>query len=193
MLYSFFLIIGLEYIEISFISVQSLSCVQLFVTPWTAACQASLTINNTWRLLKLQSFESLMPSSNLILCHPCLLCLLHWQVGSEPLAPLGKPLIGRVLCVSFSWATVRDWPSTIHWPSIHLVILLPLCLLFWFPCCSVTQSYPTLWNPMDCSTPGFPIHHQLLEFAQTSVYCVGDAIQQSHPLSPPSPLVFNPS
>ena len=73
MLYSFFLIIGLEYIEISVSSVQSLSCVRLFVTPWTAACQASLTINNTWRLLKLQSFKSLMPSSNLILCHPCLL------------------------------------------------------------------------------------------------------------------------
>ena len=51
---------------------------------------------------------------------------------------------------------------------------------------SVTQSYPTLCDPMDCSTPGFPAHHQLPELAQTHVR-VGDAIQPSHPLSSPSP------
>ena len=44
---------------------------------------------------------------------------------------------------------------------------------------------------MDCSTPGFPVHHQLLELTQTHVRRVGDAIQPSHPLSSPSPLVFN--
>ena len=42
-------------------------------------------------------------------------------------------------------------------------------------CCSVTQSCPTLWDPMDCSTLGLPVHHQLLEFAQTHVHRVGDA------------------
>ena len=47
-----------------------------------------------------------------------------------------------------------------------------------------------LW-PMDCSTPGLPVHHQLLEFTQTCVHWVGDAIQPSHPLSLPSPLAFN--
>ena len=47
---------------------------------------------------------------------------------------------------------------------------------------SVTQSFPTLCNPMDCSTPGFSVHHQLLELAQTHVHQVGDAIQSSHPL-----------
>ena len=46
---------------------------------------------------------------------------------------------------------------------------------------------------MDCSTPGFPVYHQLLEFTQTHVHCVGDAIQPSHPLSAPSPPAFNPS
>ena len=46
-------------------------------------------------------------------------------------------------------------------------------------------------NPMDCSTPGFPVHHQLLELAQTHVYWVSDAIQLSHPLSSPSPPAFN--
>ena len=44
---------------------------------------------------------------------------------------------------------------------------------------------------MDCSTPGFPVHHQLPEFTQTHVYQVGDANQPSHPLSPPSPPAFN--
>ena len=44
---------------------------------------------------------------------------------------------------------------------------------------------------MDCSTPGFPVHHQLLEPAQTHVHRVGDAIQPSHPLSSPSPPTFN--
>ena len=58
---------------------------------------------------------------------------------------------------------------------------------------SVTQTCPTLCNPMDCSTPGLPVHHQLLEFTQTHVHRVGDAIQPSHPLSSPSPPVPNPS
>ena len=49
----------------------------------------------------------------------------------------------------------------------------------------------TLWDPMDCSTPGFPVHHQLLELAQTHVHWVSDAIQPSHPLLSPSPPAFN--
>ena len=52
--------------------VQSLSCVQLFVTPWTASCQASLSISNSQSLLKLVSIESVMPSNYLILCRPLL-------------------------------------------------------------------------------------------------------------------------
>ena len=55
---------------------------------------------------------------------------------------------------------------------------------------SVTQSCPTLCDPMNRSTPGLPVHHQLLEFAQTHAHRVGDAIQPSHPLSsapPPAP------
>ena len=54
-------------------SVQSPRCVQLFVTPWTAACQASLSITNSQSLPKLMSLESVMPSNYLILCHPLLL------------------------------------------------------------------------------------------------------------------------
>ena len=60
-----------------------------------------------------------------------------------------------------------------------------------YACCSVTQSCPTLCHPMDCSTPGLPVHHQLPELSQTHVPQVGDAIQPSYPLSPPSPSAFN--
>ena len=56
---------------------------------------------------------------------------------------------------------------------------------------SVTQSCPTLCEPMDCSTPGLPIHHQLPEFTQTQVHQVSDAIQPSHPLSSTSPPPLN--
>ena len=56
---------------------------------------------------------------------------------------------------------------------------------------SVAQSCPTLCNPMDCSMPGLPVHHQLPEFTQTHVHWVGDAIQSSHPLSSPSPPALN--
>ena len=58
---------------------------------------------------------------------------------------------------------------------------------------SVTQSCPTLCDPMNCSTPGLPVHHQLPEFTQTHVHRVSDAIQPSHPLSSPSPPAPNPS
>ena len=54
---------------------------------------------------------------------------------------------------------------------------------------SVAQSCPTLCNPMDCSTPGFPVHHQLPEFTQIHVHRVSGAIQPSHPLSSPSPSI----
>ena len=58
---------------------------------------------------------------------------------------------------------------------------------------SVAQSYPTLCDPMNCSTPGLPVHHQLLEFTQTHVHWVGNAIQPSHPLLSPSPPTPSPS
>ena len=55
----------------------------------------------------------------------------------------------------------------------------------------VSQSCLTLCDPMDCSTPGFPVHHQLPEFAQIHVHQVSDSIQPSHPLLSPSPPAFN--
>ena len=58
---------------------------------------------------------------------------------------------------------------------------------------SVAQSCPTLGDPMNHSTPGLPVHHQLPEFTQTHIHRVSDAIQPSHPLSSPSPPAPNPS
>ena len=74
------------------------------------------------------------------------------------------------------------------------------CSLYSFPsykdnccCCSVAKSHPALFNPMNCSMPGFPILQYLLEFAQTHIHWVSDIIQPCHPLLPPSPSAFNPS
>ena len=58
---------------------------------------------------------------------------------------------------------------------------------------SVAQLYPTLCDPMNRSTPGLPVHHQLPEFTETHVHRVSEAIQPSHPLSSPSPPAPNPS
>ena len=58
-------------------------------------------------------------------------------------------------------------------------------------CCPVTQSCPTLCDPTDCSTPGLPVPHHLLKFAQVHVHCIGDVIQPSHPLMPSSPSALN--
>ena len=77
--------------------------------------------------------------------------------------------------------------------SLELCIQMSIFFLFSlaFQFSSVTQLCPTLCDPIDCSTPGFLAHHHLLEFTQTHVHQVGDAIQPSHPLLSPSPPVFN--
>ena len=72
-----------------------------------------------------------------------------------------------------------DCPRTPGWVSCA-VKKLPIC-------CSVTQSWLTPCNPMDCSIPDLPVLQYLLELAQTHIHWVSDAIQPSHPLSPPSP------
>ena len=80
----------------------------------------------------------------------------------------------------------------ICWPrSVSYLCVETSKFLFQFS--SVSQSCPTLCNPMNRSTPGLPVHHQFPEFTQTHVHWVGDAIQPSHPLSSPSPPAPNPS
>ena len=100
--------------HISFSSVQSISRVRLFVTPWTAACQASLSITNSWSLLKLISFESVMSSSHLILCHPLSSCLQSFPAsGSFQMSLLfasGGPSIGAsAQHQSFQWIFRTDF------------------------------------------------------------------------------------
>ena len=99
-------------------------------------------------------------------------------------------LITAIVCVkqyhlcfwfSLSWWLIMS--SIVSWSISHLCIL--------FGCCSVMKSCPTLFYPMDCSMPGFPVLHYLPEFAQTHGHWVGDAIQPSHPLFSPSPPVFD--
>ena len=95
---------------------------------------------------------------------------------------------------------------TVYLSPPSLLILCPAKVLFLIPFesstgglallvqfSSVAQSCPTLCDPMNRSTPGLPVHHQLPGFTQTHVHRVGDAIQPSHPLSSPSPPAPNPS
>ena len=84
----------------------SLSVVSDFVTPWTAACQASLSVTNSWSLLKFMSIELMMPSSHLILCHPLLL-----QPSMFPSIRVFSN--ESVLCIR--------WPK--HWSSINMPLL----------------------------------------------------------------------
>ena len=249
--------------------VELLSHVRLFVTPWTAAHQASLSITNSWSLLKLMSIESVMPSNLLILCHPVLLLpsispsqqqgLYQWvsslnQVAkywsfsfsislsneysglisfkmdwldllafwgtlknllqhhsskasilqcsaffivqlSHPYVTIGKTIaltrwsfVGKVMFLLFNMLSrlVKAFlPRSKH----HLISWLqsPSAVIF----SSVTQFCLTIGNPVDCSMPGFPVHHQLPELAQTHAHWVGYDIQPSHPLSSPSPPAFN--
>ena len=94
-------------------SVQSLSLVQLLMTPWTAAFQASLPITNSWSLLEFMSIKSVMPSNHLILCCPFL--LLHQSLpasGSFPMSQLftsGSPSIGVSASTAVLPMNIRDW------------------------------------------------------------------------------------
>ena len=98
--------------------------------------------------------------------------------------------VGKVMSLIFNilsslviiFAVIISWlqsPSAVIFSSVQFS--------------SVTQSCPTLCDPMIRNTPGLPVHHQLPEFTQTHVHRVSDAIQPSHPLSSPSPLAPNPS
>ena len=99
-------------------SVQSLSHVRLFVIPWTAVRQASLSITNSWRLLKLMSIESVMPSNHLILCHPLLLLpSVFPRIRVFPVSQLftsGGQSIGVSASTSVLPMNIQDW-SPLGW------------------------------------------------------------------------------
>ena len=99
--------------SVQFSSVQSLSCVWLFVTPWIAACQASLSITNSRSSLKLTSIKSVMPSSHLILGHPLLLLPQSLPASeSFPMSQLfawGAQIIGVSAIASFLPKKSQGW------------------------------------------------------------------------------------
>ena len=99
-------------------SVQLLSCVQLFATPWPAACQASLSIISSRSLLKLMSIESVMPPNHLILCHPLLLPIQSFPAsGSFPMSwffASGGQSIGVSASISVLPVNIQDW-SPLEW------------------------------------------------------------------------------
>ena len=83
------------------------------------------------------------------------------------------------------------WCTAVHGVTKSQTLLRDWTELNWRGISSVTQSCQTLWDPMNHSTQGLPVHHQLPESTQTHVNRVGDAIQPSHPLSSPSPPALN--
>ena len=94
-----------------------------------------------------------------------------------------RHLLG-ITCLVVDWNKLYsfDWVATLHvWKQNRETEKKKTFMYF---CCSVTQSCPTLCNPKHCSTPGFPVLHHLLEFAQTHVHSISDVIQPSHPLCP---------
>ena len=126
--------------------------------------------------------------------------------------PLQSSYLGNPMDRKASWTTVRGVTKIQTWVSKHTCMLLytwQICKEIRFrviqdwrcinpngyitlkSVSSVAQSCPTLFDSIDCSMPGFPVHHQLPELAQTHVHRVCDAIQPSHPLSTPSPPAFN--
>ena len=106
------------------------------------------------------------------------------RVGYHQYGNKGLSLRSFKLLILFQlWFTVKA-STNVHyaWTIVFLVTV---------QFSSVAQSCPTLCDPMNCSTPGLPVHHQLLESTQTHVHWVSDAVQPSHPLSSPSPPAFN--
>ena len=128
---------------------------------------------------------------------------LHGQCGGDahPVVNTGAnkriPVEDSELCLSHRKYRQTQTSSGIYFsPATSLYLTLSILLgSAWLVgvthFSSDAQSCPTLWDPMDCSMPGFPVHHQLPEPTQTHVHWVSDAIQPSHPLSFPTPPTFN--
>ena len=137
-------------------------------------------------------------------------CITTWQTDGETMetvtdvsfwAPKSLQMVTVVIKLKDSCPLEKSYDKPRqHIKSQDIALPTKVCILraMVFPLViyrcefsSVAHSGPTLYDPMDCSTPGFPIHHQLPETAQTHVHWVGDSIQPSHPLSSPSPPAFN--
>jgi len=112
-----------------------------------------------------------------------LTCFLQFFIS---LTLLKHPTHFPFLIPHYFFETISHFCTDQDWAQVTLESL-PYYVHF----SSVTQSCPTLCDPMNCSTPSLPVHHQLLKFIQTHVHWVSDAIQPFHPLSSPSPPALN--
>ena len=159
MVYWYFVPLTVEY-SVQFNSVQSLSHVRLFATPWTAALQTSLSITNSQSLLKFVSTESVMPSNHLILCHPRLL--------PPSIFPSIRVFSNEsVLCIR--WPKYWSFSFNID-PSSDYSGLISFRMDWWdllevqgitvAAAAESPQSCPTLWDPIDGSPPGSPVPTQ---------------------------------
>ena len=185
---------GLNFLFFFSSSVQSLSQVQLFATPWTAARQASLSITNFRSLLTLMSIELVMPSNHPILCHLLLLPSLFPSIrvfSNESVLHIRWP---KDWSFSFTISPSNEYSGLIslRMDWLDLLAVQGLSSVFsntivqkhqffsaqpslWFnshihtckSVSSVAQLCLTLFDPMDCRKPGFPAHHQLPELTQT--------------------------
>ena len=197
-----------------YLSIQFSHChVQLFATPWTVVRQASLSTTNSQSLLTLMSIETVMSSNHLILCHPLLLLpaifpsirvfskesVLHirWpEYWSFRFSISSSNEYSGLISFRMEWSDLLAAQGTLKsllqhqsskasnlrcWAFLIVQLLNP-----YIQFSSVSQSCPTLCDPMNHSTPGLHVHLQLPEFTQTHIHWVGDAIQPSHPLSSPS-------
>ena len=100
-----------------------------------------------------------------------------------------QSILGRPQGVQLSYR-MYDWQRNLTLIQCLLLLLTILMILLLF-CCSVTKSCHTFWDPMGCSMSGLSVLHHLLEFAQTHIHWVSDAIQPSYPLLPSSPFALN--
>ena len=176
----------------------SLSCIWLFVSPWTihGILQAKIL---EWVVVPFSSGSS-QPRDRTQVSHIAGISL--------PAEPLGKTYRKKeekqmylfsvlnffaifLVINKLSFKTV--FSQDIQMARRHIRRCSKSSIISSVQLSSVTQSCPTLSDPMNCSTPGIPDHHQLPEFTRTHVHQVGDAIQPSHPLSSPSPPAPNPS
>ena len=128
----------------------------------------------------------MMTCWSLCTCFPGL-CILELYVKYQYVILMWDPLSQKCIWLCLWLLTAETIPKA-FWESASWIITLSSVQFS-----SVAQSCLTLWDPMNRSTPGLPVHHPLPEFTQTHVYQVSDAIQPSHPLSAPSPPVPNPS
>ena len=192
---------------------RSVGCIYVGLFPGSLFCPIYLSIlfavtTLSWLLCSFPvSLEvGYCRSSNFTFC-PSILCWLFWVFFSPYWFQNEFTNIHKLTCWNFDRNCIKsidqvgkNWhfdniecsfPPT----NIYLVFLFHSSELCGFPHIPRSvQSLSCVWllcDPVDCSTPGFPVHHQLPELAQTHVHQVGDAIQPSHPLSSPSPPAFN--